>query len=52
MACGAGMFVIPIFCTIIGLASLAALKGLEHKITRDSYKVVHVECNVLGEQTL
>lgn len=52
MACGAGMFIIPIFCTIIGLASLAALKNLEYKITRDSYKIVHVECNILGEQTL
>jgi putative Mg2+ transporter-C (MgtC) family protein len=52
MACGAGMLLLPVFCTIIGLASLTALKSLEYKITRDSYKVVHVVCAGLGENTL
>jgi putative Mg2+ transporter-C (MgtC) family protein len=52
MACGAGMVILPTFCTFIGLISLTVLKYLEHKIPRDSYKVVHIECNGLGEQTL
>ena len=52
MACGAGMIILPIFCTFIGLISLTVLKYLEYKIPRDSYKVVHIECNGLAEQTL
>ena len=52
MACGAGMVIIPIFCTIIGLASLTVLKVCEFKIRRDSYKVVHVDCNGLGDTML
>ena len=52
MACGAGMIILPIFCTTICLASLTVLKSLEHKIPRDSYKILHVECDGLVEQTL
>jgi putative Mg2+ transporter-C (MgtC) family protein len=52
MACGAGMVIIPLFCTIIGLASLTVLKTCENKIRRDSYKVVHVDCDGLGEKVL
>ena len=52
MACGAGMIILPIFSTVIGLASLTVLKGIEYKIQRDSYKVVHVECCGIGEHTL
>ncbi|BCS52264.1 MgtC/SapB family protein [Geobacter sp. SVR] len=52
MACGAGMIILPIVCTLIGLASLTALKRVESRIPRDSYKVVHVECEGLGEQAL
>lgn len=37
MACGAGMIILPLFCTTIGLASLTILKNLEYKIPRDSY---------------
>jgi putative Mg2+ transporter-C (MgtC) family protein len=51
MACGAGMVILPVFCTFIGLISLTLLKFLEYKIPRDSYKVVQIECNGLGEQT-
>lgn len=52
MACGAGMIILPIFCTTIALVSLTVLKSLEHKIPRDNYKVVHVECTGQGEQAL
>lgn len=48
MSCGAGMVILPIFCTTTGLASLTVLKSLEYKIPRDSYKNVHVECDGLG----
>lgn len=52
MACGAGMVILPIFCTTIGLVSLTVLKSLEYRISRDSYKIVHIECDGLGESTL
>ena len=52
MACGAGMVILPVFCTAIGLASLTVLKSLEYKIPRDSYKNIHVECDGLGGHTL
>lgn len=52
MACGAGMIVLPIACTMIGLASLTVLKSLEYRIPRDSYKTLHVECGGLGEEAL
>lgn len=52
MACGAGMIILPIFCTMIGLASLTILKGLEVKIPRDSYKTLHIECDCIEENIL
>lgn len=52
MACGAGMIILPLFCTTIGLASLTILKKVEYRITRDSYKTLHVECEGLGEEAL
>lgn len=52
MACGAGMVIIPLFCTAIGLASLTVLKTCEYKIRRDSYKVVHIDCQGLGDKVL
>lgn len=52
MACGAGMLILPLFCTTIGLASLTVLKNWEYKIRRDSYKVVHVDCDGLGDEAL
>lgn len=52
MACGAGMVILPAFCTLLGLASLTILKSLEYKIQRDSYKTIHVECSGLGDHTL
>lgn len=52
MACGAGMVILPAFCTFFGLISLTVLKYLEYQIPRDSYKLVQIECHGLGEQTL
>ncbi|HYA86890.1 MAG TPA: MgtC/SapB family protein [Nitrospirota bacterium] len=52
MACGAGMIILPIFCTIIGLISLTLLKRLGDKISRDTYKSIHVECNESGDKAL
>ncbi len=52
MACGAGMIILPIFCTAIGLVSLTALKQLGNRIPRDQHKNIMVECNNLGEQSL
>jgi len=52
MACGAGMIILPLFCTTIGLASLTILKNLEYKIPRDSYKTLNIECAGLGNQAL
>jgi putative Mg2+ transporter-C (MgtC) family protein len=52
MACGAGMILLPIFCTFIGLTSLTILKAFESRISRDSYKILHVECDGLGGHSL
>jgi putative Mg2+ transporter-C (MgtC) family protein len=52
MACGAGMVILPFFCTLLGLASLTILKSLENKIQRDSYKIINVECNGLDVNML
>jgi putative Mg2+ transporter-C (MgtC) family protein len=52
MACGGGMIILPIFCTLLGLASLTVLKSLEFRIARDSYKTLHVECEGLDEEAL
>ncbi len=49
MACGAGMLILPLSCTLIGLAALTVLKTWESKIPRDSYKVVHVDTTGLGD---
>lgn len=52
MACGAGMIILPLFCTVLGLLSLTVLKKWEYKIPRDSFKVVHVECEGIGDSVL
>lgn len=52
MACGAGMIVLPIFCTFVGLTSLTILKYVEYRIPRDSYKTLNIECEGLGHQAL
>jgi putative Mg2+ transporter-C (MgtC) family protein len=44
MACGAGMWVIPIFCTGLGLLSLTVMKQWEEHMPRDSYKTIVVDC--------
>ncbi|HTU00368.1 MAG TPA: MgtC/SapB family protein [Candidatus Sulfotelmatobacter sp.] len=44
MACGAGMWVLPIFCTGLGLVSLTVMKQWEEHMPRDSYKTIVVEC--------
>lgn len=52
MACGAGMIILPLFCTVLGLVSLATLKQLGDRIPRDQYKNITVECDNLEEQVL
>ena len=52
MACGAGMVILPIFCTAIGLVSLTSLKSWGDKIQRDTYRTIHVECNEVGDKAL
>ena len=52
MACGAGMIILPFFCTMLGLLSLTVLKKWEYKIPRDSFKVVHIECDGMAETLL
>jgi len=52
MACGAGMLILPIFCTGIGIISLTSLKSWGDKIQRDTYRVVHAECNEVGDKAL
>lgn len=44
MAIGAGMLVIPIFCTIIGFVALSVLKLLHFKIPRETYKNICISC--------
>ncbi len=44
MACGAGMLLLPLFCTGLGLVSLTAVKQWEGHIRRDSYKTIAVDC--------
>ncbi len=48
MAIGAGMLIIPIFCTVLGLISLTIFKNLQRKIHRDTYRVVSVTCQEAG----
>lgn len=44
MALGAGMLVIPLACTVIGVVSLAGLKKLDVRIRRDTYKTISISC--------
>jgi len=52
MACGAGMIILPVFCTIIGLVSLTMLKHFENKIPKDRYKTIRIECNEIADEAL
>jgi putative Mg2+ transporter-C (MgtC) family protein len=52
MACGAGMIILPLFCTTLGLLSLTVLKSWEYKIPRDSFKIVHIACDGMVETVL
>lgn len=44
MALGAGMIVIPLFCTALGLVSLTVLKHMQKFIRRETYRVISVTC--------
>jgi putative Mg2+ transporter-C (MgtC) family protein len=44
MACGAGMLLLPLFCTGLGLVSLTVMKQWEEYMPRDSYKTIAVDC--------
>jgi putative Mg2+ transporter-C (MgtC) family protein len=48
IACGAGMLLLPLFYTGIGLLSLTVMKQWEERIPRDSYRRIAVDCQ---EQT-
>ncbi|EHJ49246.1 MgtC/SapB transporter [Solidesulfovibrio carbinoliphilus subsp. oakridgensis] len=44
MALGAGMIIIPIFCTVLGLVSLTVLKHMQKYIRREAYRVMSITC--------
>jgi len=44
MALGAGMIIIPLFCTALGLVSLTILKHFQRHIRRDAYRVIGITC--------
>ena len=44
MALGAGMILIPLSCTALGLASLTLLKRFQRHIRRDAYRILSVTC--------
>ena len=44
MACGAGMLLLPLFCTGLGLVSLTVMKQWEEHMPRDNYKTIAVDC--------
>lgn len=52
MACGAGMIILPLFCTLVGITLLASLKRLSSRIARDQYKTIVVECAGTAMQNL
>ncbi len=52
MACGAGMLVLPVACTALGLVSLTVMKQWEEHMPRDSYKTIAVECRDRNEPLL
>jgi len=45
MALGAGMLLIPLSCTALGLISLTILKHVQKHIHHDTYRVVSVTCH-------
>jgi putative Mg2+ transporter-C (MgtC) family protein len=45
MALGAGMILIPLFCTALGLVSLTILKHVQKYIHRDTFRVIDVTCD-------
>lgn len=44
MALGAGMVVIPVFATALGLVSLTLFKYCQRHIRRDTYRVISITC--------
>ncbi|WP_428560633.1 MAG: MgtC/SapB family protein [Solidesulfovibrio sp. DCME] len=44
MALGAGMILIPVACTVLGVVSLTILKHLQRRIRREAYRVLSVTC--------
>ncbi|MEL7641897.1 MAG: MgtC/SapB family protein [Solidesulfovibrio sp.] len=44
MALGAGMILIPVACTVLGVVSLTILKHVQRRIHREAYRVFSVTC--------
>jgi putative Mg2+ transporter-C (MgtC) family protein len=44
MALGAGMILIPVACTVLGVVSLTILKHVQRRIRREAYRVLCVTC--------
>lgn len=44
MALGAGMVVIPLFCTALGLTALTVVRLGQKRIRREAYRIVSVTC--------
>lgn len=52
MALGAGMYVIPIFCTITAFIALSALKKLHRRIPREVYREISISCSGANKDCL
>ncbi|WP_300158756.1 MgtC/SapB family protein [Solidesulfovibrio sp.] len=49
MALGAGMVIIPLSCTLLGIGSLTILKHVQRYIRREAYRVISVTCRETQE---
>ncbi|HCR13745.1 MgtC/SapB family protein [Solidesulfovibrio sp.] len=49
MALGAGMLLIPVSCTLLGVVSLTILKHFQRRIRREAYRVISVTCQETRE---
>ena len=50
LACGAGLYLLPLLVTVIALVSLVALKKIEGMLSRDRYAMLKVESDDVDGQ--
>lgn len=50
LACGAGMYLLPILVTVVALVSLVALKKIEGVLSRDRYAMLKIESDYVEGQ--